>query len=518
VPLARDDRGLGGQGSLRDYTGNRTELRGIHDSPVEFGAIEFGPAGFGYASGDDRDVRTTAGDYVTGPERMIRYAASLSARAGTARWSGSRPAMSSSDELLDAVSAVGGGRESGTDLGGAGQPDPAELRPVRVAMLASCATGPFEHLLRASLVSAGTWPALVRSGRGAFEPTLTTGTLAADDPDVVVCLLDERYFLPRDWSPVGPAGLAEQLEARLADLRGLVLANLRRSTAAFVLHTVPLPAELRETVISWQTPSAARRAWHRLNAAILALADEDSRIAVVDLAGELADARLRGGDEPPHSDADLAYPDGALLTLARHVARVIQARLGPLRTDFFAGYASPEEYLHALGTRVLARPVTAFEVARVAQLAARTNQFNLTGIRFDDGATAAMSADPGYLVVSFAVSDRFGDEGIVGAAWIECRSRVWWVLNLVVHSRVLGRGVEYAMADWIVRRAAAVGAAALAGRYVPAGRNAVAEGFWEKAGFTPAGEDGVFTVAPGAAPTCLPTWIAYADELTAGHE
>jgi FkbH-like protein len=630
--------------------------------------------------------------------------------------------MSSSDELLDALrSAVGGGREPGPDVrhalaeaedpavvrtagrilaglpsdgpgqpDGAAQPGRAGLRPVRVAMLATCTIGPYEQLLRASLVAAGARPALVLSGYGAFELTLTTGGFAAaGDPDVVACLLDERYFLPRGWSPVDLASLAEQLEARLADLRGLVLANLQRSAAAFVLHTVPVPAELRETVISWQGRAAAGRAWHRLNAAILALADEDSRIAVVDLAGELADAPFRARDERLHSYADLPYTDGALLTLARQVARVVQAKLGlsrkvlaldldntlwggvlgevgvagvqlgglypgncylqlqrtvlrlrqqgvvlvlaskndpalvdealashpevllrpdafsvravnwsakaenlrqaaaalnlgsqafvfvddspfergqvaeelpdmavvaadgdpaylvgtllrrgwfdvpvltdtdltrpqlyrsrALRADFSAGYATPEGYLHALGTRVLARPVTAFEVARVAQLAARTNQFNLTGIRFDDGATAAMSTDPGHLVVSFAVSDRFGDEGIVGAAWIECRSRVWWVLNLVLSCRVFGRGVEYAMADWIVRRARAAGATALAGRYVPTGRNAVAEGFWEKAGFTPAGEDGVFTVAPGAAPTCLPTWIAHGDEVTAGH-
>jgi hypothetical protein len=42
---------------------------------------------------------------------------------------------------------------------------------------------------------------------------------------------------------------------------------------------------------------------------------------------------------------------------------------------------------------------------------------------------------------------------------------------------------------------------------VPSKRNGVADGFWEKAGFTPAGEDGVFTVVPASAPTCLPTWI-----------
>ncbi|HET8641468.1 MAG TPA: HAD-IIIC family phosphatase, partial [Pseudonocardiaceae bacterium] len=421
--------------------------------------------------------------------------------------------------------------------------------------------------------------------------------------------------------------------------------------------------------------------WHQLNADLLGLAAEDGRITVVDLAGELADLPVPARDERLHQYADLPYTDGALLALARQVARVVQARAGlsrkvlavdlddtlwggvlgeagaaglqlgglypgncylrlqravlrlreqgvvlvlvskndpaavddaltnhpqvllppeafavravnwspkaenlrkaaeqlnlpgrafaflddspferghvaqelpdvavlaadgdpaylvrsllrrglfdvpeltdtdlrrpelyrsrSLRAGFSAGFASSEEYLHALGIRVLAQPVTAFEVGRVAQLAARTNQFNLTGDRFDEGATTAMSTDPDHLVASFAVSDRFGDEGIVGAAWVERRGRVWWVLNLVLSCRVFGRGIEFAMVDWLVRRGREAGANALAGRYRPTGRNAVADGFWEKAGLTPSGEDGVFAVVLATAADCCPPWITY---------
>jgi 3-oxoacyl-[acyl-carrier-protein] synthase-3 len=35
--------------------------------------VEFGIAGFGYAFGEDQDVRTTAGNYVTDPERVVRW-------------------------------------------------------------------------------------------------------------------------------------------------------------------------------------------------------------------------------------------------------------------------------------------------------------------------------------------------------------------------------------------------------------------------------------------------------------
>ncbi|WP_410579346.1 HAD-IIIC family phosphatase [Amycolatopsis sp. lyj-108] len=555
-----------------------------------------------------------------------------------------------------------------------------DLRPVRVAVLATGTIGPFEHLLRAALVSTGTRPTLLLGDYGTFELSLAAGEIDGS-PDVVTCLLDERYFVPRDWSAVDTAGLTEHLAARFAELRGLILACLRRTPGAFVLHTVPMPAELRDSVISWRARAAIGRAWHRLNADLLGLAEDDGRITVVDLAGELADLAVAARDERLHRYADLPYTDGALLALARQVARVVAARSGlsrkvlavdldntlwggvlgeageaglqlgglypgncyqdlqravrrlreqgvvlvlaskndagavdevlighpemllrpqdfavravnwsakaenlrqaaetlnlaanafvfmddspferghvaaelpdvalvaadgdpahlvrallrpgwfdvpeltgtdlkrpalyrsrALRTDFSTGFASSEDYLQALRTRVTAHPVTTFEVGRVAQLSARTNQFNLTGHRFDEGATTAMCADPDRLVASFAVSDRFGDEGIVGAAWIECRGQVWRVLNLVLSCRVFGRGIEFAITDWIVRRARDAGATALAGRYVPTGRNKVADGFWEKAGFTPSDEDGLYTVVPATAPSCLPTWIAY---------
>jgi FkbH-like protein len=572
-------------------------------------------------------------------------------------------------------------RRAGRVLAGLPAATP-DLRPVSLAVLATCTIGPFEHLLRAALVATGVQPALHLGDYGTFDLTLAAGELDGS-PDVVTCLLDERYFLPREWSATDPDGLAAHLEDRFADLRGLLLASLRRTPAALVLHTVPVPARLRDSVISWRARAAVGRAWHRLNADLLGLAGENGRITVVDLAGELADHAVAARDDRLHAYADLPYTDGALLVLARQVARVVAARSGlsrkvlaldldntlwggvlgeagvaglqlgglypgncyrdlqrtvrqlreqgvilvlaskndagpvdealaghpemllrqqdfavravnwspkaenlrnaaetlnlgvqafvfmddspferghvaaelpdvavvvadgdpanlvrsllrpgwfdvpeltdtdlrrpelyrsrALRTDFSTGFASSEDYLGALRTRVAAHPVTTFEVGRVAQLSARTNQFNLTGRRFDEGATTAMSTDPDHLVVSFAVSDRFGDEGIVGAAWVECRGRIWWVLNMVLSCRVFGRGVEFAIVDWIVRRARENGATALVGRYVPTNRNGVADGFWEKAGFTPSGEDGTYTVVPATAPTCLPTWITYLD-------
>ncbi|TCO60684.1 hypothetical protein [Actinocrispum wychmicini] len=140
---------------------------------------------------------------------------------------------------------------------------------------------------------------------------------------------------------------------------------------------------------------------------------------------------------------------------------------------------------------LVAGPVTPFQIAGVTRLAAGADRLDMTGIRFDEGATTAMSTDPDHLAVSFAVSGELDANEIVGAAWIRRRGQVWWVLNLVLRHRDFG----LAAVEWLAREASVAGAAVLVGRYVPAGHNAGAEDFWEQAGFTPSGEDGVFTLA-----------------------
>ena len=75
-------------------------------------------------------------------------------------------------ELDDPATA----RSAGRILAGL-PPETADLRPVRVTVLATGTIGPFEHLLRASLVAVGTHPTLELGDYGAFELSLAGGDL-----------------------------------------------------------------------------------------------------------------------------------------------------------------------------------------------------------------------------------------------------------------------------------------------------------------------------------------------------
>ena len=193
----------------------------------------------------------------------------------------------------------------------------------------------------------------------------------------------------------------------------------------------------------------------------------------------------------------------------RHRPELYRAR--SLRVEHSAGYASTPDFLHTLAIEVSAAPVTGYTVPRVAQLAARTNQFNLTGVRFDTPTTATMADSAHHMVAAFSVVDRFGDEGIVGAVWVDVAPPVWRIRNAVLSCRVLGRGIEFAIVEWVARQARVAGASRLAARFVPTDRNGAADGFLDKAGFA-VGADGWAELDLADYSDNLPTWIKLREE------
>lgn len=109
---------------------------------------------------------------------------------------------------------------------------------------------------------------------------------------------------------------------------------------------------------------------------------------------------------------------------------------------------TPEEYRATLGVEVgLFRPA-ASDLARLAQLVAKTNQFTLGGPRRTEAELAALIDDPRWAVRLISAKDRFGDYGIVGAtlAKLPDAGQTQGALDTFVLScRAMGRGVEEAM-------------------------------------------------------------------------
>lgn len=127
---------------------------------------------------------------------------------------------------------------------------------------------------------------------------------------------------------------------------------------------------------------------------------------------------------------------GARTALYRQQAHREQLREGsPTLQDFIAGLDLHCEII----------PMTEPEIARVADLTQRTNQFNLTTIRRSEAEIQAVCRAGNTECLVVRVSDRFGDYGLVGALIFETLPAALDVDSFLLSCRALGRGVEYRM-------------------------------------------------------------------------
>ena len=121
---------------------------------------------------------------------------------------------------------------------------------------------------------------------------------------------------------------------------------------------------------------------------------------------------------------------------------------------------------------------TGFE--RIEELFQRTTQFNATGRKFPVAELKALLARANASIFTIHVSDRFGDQGLVGVAVIEAGE----VTGLVMSCRVLGLGVENTFLQHVV----AEHAGDLTARIIETSRNARVRNIYRDNGFISLGD------------------------------
>jgi FkbH-like protein len=145
---------------------------------------------------------------------------------------------------------------------------------------------------------------------------------------------------------------------------------------------------------------------------------------------------------------------------------------------------SVDEYLRSLEMVLRIARVGPVSLARAAQLTQKTNQYNLTTRRRSEDELRALLAQPGAAAFTYAVADRFGDNGIVGLAIVRSQGAALQLDTFLMSCRVIGRTVETAMLAHLLRHARASGASHLEGWFTPTAKNAPARDFYPTHGFT----------------------------------
>jgi FkbH-like protein len=122
--------------------------------------------------------------------------------------------------------------------------------------------------------------------------------------------------------------------------------------------------------------------------------------------------------------------------------------------------------------------------ARVVQLINKSNQFNLTTRRRQEGEIEAIETSTTHIGLQFRLADAFGDNGMISVVILELVEDAARIDTWLMSCRVLNRGVEHAVLNEIVRRAIEAGAARIIGEYIPTDRNQLVKDHYPKLGFS----------------------------------
>lgn len=210
---------------------------------------------------------------------------------------------------------------------------------------------------------------------------------------------------------------------------------------------------------------------------------------------------------PPFPDAPEKLADWLLESpfleslelTASDLKRTKQYKVRAKETVSKRAFENIEDFYRDLGMSLTFEPYGPANQKRVLQLFTKTNQFNATLRRHDAGAVDAIIEEGGE-IYAIGVADKhsayelmgvivlrpdaamkaaYPDEPAVTDTQIE---GAWWVDNLLLSCRILGRTVEQAIVAWATQRAKELGADALLGYVLEAPRNTPVRDVYVKSG------------------------------------
>jgi len=180
--------------------------------------------------------------------------------------------------------------------------------------------------------------------------------------------------------------------------------------------------------------------------------------------------------EPEHLIATAAFN----FNLSGDITKTRQYKENHQRAKHQEQFTDIGQYLDSLGMVLSIKFNDILHIPRIAELTQKTNQFNLTTARYDEESLRYQDR-----VYSLSVRDKFGDSGITGV----CIVNRWDVPQYAILSvfllscRILGRTIEHAFIDYIMKDLQRCGFTQVYGEYIPSAKNQQVASFYPDLGF-----------------------------------
>jgi FkbH-like protein len=152
------------------------------------------------------------------------------------------------------------------------------------------------------------------------------------------------------------------------------------------------------------------------------------------------------------------------------------------RNIFKKSFTTVEEYLKSLEMELTIYEASNFTIPRIAQMTQKTNQFNLTTIRYTED-DIKNKIKKGDFIHCLSVKDKFGDNGIAVLSIIQIENNIAFIDSFLLSCRILGRNIEGVYLNYIINLLIDKNISEVRSHYVPSNKNKQTKDFYEKMNF-----------------------------------
>jgi FkbH-like protein len=276
-----------------------------------------------------------------------------------------------------------------------------------------------------------------------------------------------------------------QLHALALKRRGVLLALLSKNNLGDVQQAF---AKLPDMPLKLEDFTAIRVNWKEKSENIKEIAEElnlglDSFVFVDDQEFEREEVRFRAPQVSVLSSTEdpLQTLNALMCCRSFDVYRISDADIR--RNDDYASQAQrrklelksddPKEFLRTLQLKARIDFVKDETIPRTIQMLMKTNQFNLTTKRHLKSEVRQMLANPANVLLLLSLSDRFGDQGIVGLAIAlgNPATKESKIDSFLLSCRAIGRGAEQALWSVLLSHLSRNGYTVLKSEYLRTDKN-----------------------------------------------
>lgn len=157
------------------------------------------------------------------------------------------------------------------------------------------------------------------------------------------------------------------------------------------------------------------------------------------------------------------------------------------REGLVNNYGNYEDYLKSLGLRIKVQWDKSIQIQRASQMSQKTNQFNVTTIRYTEDDIAKFIASEHHRILTFSLEDSVGDYGVIGLIILslEVKDQIKSATfeTFLMSCRALGRNVEKKIFQVLSNVLKEAGVNCLYSRYKKTEKNIQVSDLYEKLGF-----------------------------------